>query len=94
MFEKRHFEAVARVVGEYLPHATRDEDGKVYADSVRDDLVYRFVTLFEIGNPRFDSAKFIDAVNRVKPKVILPRKERLKKMIGGVGEYGKAYRKE
>ena len=75
MFERRHYEAVARVVGEYLPHATRSRDGVVQADTRRDDLISRFVTLFEIGNPRFDSDRFIEAVNRVKPKVILSRKE-------------------
>ena len=79
MFERRHFEAVARVVGEYLPYATQDEDGKVYADSDRDNLIDRFVRLFEIGNDRFDSEKFVEAVNRVKPKVIIPRKEGKKK---------------
>ena len=76
MFERRHFEAVARVVGEYLPYAIRDEEGGIYADPARDDLILRFVTLFEIGNPRFDSATFMDAVNRVKPQVIIARKRK------------------
>jgi hypothetical protein len=73
MFERRHYEAVARVIGEYLPHATQSENGAIQADTQRDDLIHRFVTLFEIGNARFDSDRFIEAVNRVKPKVILPR---------------------
>jgi len=65
MFERRQYEAVARVVGEYLGHATHE------------DLITRFITLFKIDNPRFDSEKFIKAVNNVKvtPRVIKVRKE-------------------
>ena len=73
MFERRHYEAVARVVGEYLVQDTMSS----VPYTRHDDLVDRFVILFEIGNPRFDSEKFIRAVNKVKvtPRVVRVRKD-------------------
>jgi len=73
MFERRQYEAVARVVGEYLGHATHGEGVSLGEE----DLTARFITLFKIDNPRFDSEKFIKAVNKVNvtPRAVRVRKE-------------------
>lgn len=51
VFERRHFQAVAEILGKHCAN---------------DEMVESFMTYFEEDNPRFDRARFTKAVIKVK----------------------------
>ena len=60
MFERRHLKEIAKVIGSLEYDNTTDMFGN--SITVREHLIERFVNLFEVDNPRFNSERFVEAI--------------------------------
>ena len=60
MFEERHYEQIAEVIGKLEYAKTIDVFGGVM--TIREHLIESFINLFEADNPRFTSDRFVEAV--------------------------------
>lgn len=56
MFQKRHYEAIAKLLGNALGKSDGSEPSEIR------ELSYRFADRFDADNPNFDRGRFLDAV--------------------------------
>ena len=64
MFEKRHYDQVAAVIGKLVYGNTTDAMGKTIR--VREHLIEDFITMFREDNPKFSSARFVEAIAKTE----------------------------
>ena len=64
LFEKRHHERVADLIGKLEYAETKDVFGNKV--TVREHLIESFIKLFEADNPRFTSSRFVKAVSKAE----------------------------
>ena len=64
MFTKRHYEALARLVGEVNWQDSIDGFGKT--TTARDHLIKDLVWLFEADNEKFNKDIFVSTIDKVK----------------------------